>query len=106
MVPNGEPLGGDLEAAKKRKRDGAEDRDDRKALKRQKSKTKTKRRSRRNGDESLGDQLDSTVARRRDAAPTKVGSADLEEASSSWKISKPLGGRMLDIDPIFSADEE
>ena len=23
-----------------------------------------------------------------------------------WRISKPMGGRMLDIDPIFSVDEQ
>lgn len=22
-----------------------------------------------------------------------------------WKVSKPMGGRMLDIDPVFSSDE-
>lgn len=25
---------------------------------------------------------------------------------SDWKVSKPMGGRMLDIDPILTADEE
>lgn len=28
-----------------------------------------------------------------------------ENAASSWKISKPMGGRMLDIDPILTEDE-
>ncbi len=23
-----------------------------------------------------------------------------------WRVSKPMGGRMLDIDPIFSLDEQ
>lgn len=27
------------------------------------------------------------------------------EKLASWKVSKPMGGRMLDIDPIFSPDE-
>ncbi|KAK4105726.1 WD40 repeat-like protein [Parathielavia hyrcaniae] len=27
------------------------------------------------------------------------------ERLASWKVSKPMGGRMLDIDPIFSSDE-
>jgi NET1-associated nuclear protein 1 (U3 small nucleolar RNA-associated protein 17) len=29
----------------------------------------------------------------------------LEVANSSWNVSKPIGGRMLDIDPIFAEDE-
>ena len=45
------------------------------------------------------------------------GDIDLADASSalsagpvggqlaSWKVSKPMGGRMLDIDPVFSSDE-
>jgi NET1-associated nuclear protein 1 (U3 small nucleolar RNA-associated protein 17) len=27
------------------------------------------------------------------------------ERLASWKLSKPMGGRMLDIDPVFSPDE-
>lgn len=26
--------------------------------------------------------------------------------ASGWKVSKPMGGRMLDIDPILTEDEE
>ncbi|KAK5663516.1 hypothetical protein OQA88_3946 [Cercophora sp. LCS_1] len=33
------------------------------------------------------------------AVPTKPGAANL------WKLSSPMGGRMLNIDPIFSIDE-
>jgi NET1-associated nuclear protein 1 (U3 small nucleolar RNA-associated protein 17) len=29
----------------------------------------------------------------------------IREALAAWKLSKPVGGRMLDIDPIFSHDE-
>lgn len=28
-----------------------------------------------------------------------------KEKLASWKLSKPMGGRMLDIDPVFSPDE-
>lgn len=28
-----------------------------------------------------------------------------DRRSASWKVSKPMGGRMLDIDPVFSPDE-
>ncbi len=27
------------------------------------------------------------------------------ERSAAWKVSNPMGGRMLDIDPVFSSDE-
>lgn len=29
----------------------------------------------------------------------------LENGEAGWRISKPMGGRMLDIDPILSADD-
>lgn len=28
------------------------------------------------------------------------------DGASAWKTSKPMGGRMLDIDPILTEDEE
>ncbi|KAJ4297040.1 NET1-associated nuclear protein 1 [Collariella sp. IMI 366227] len=54
----------------------------------------------------------------RNAAPRQTdGDTELLDASSqpttilsrerlaAWKVSKPMGGRMLDIDPVFSMDE-
>lgn len=38
-----------------------------------------------------------------DASLQAAGSG--QEGVASWKISNPLGGRMLDIDPVFSLDE-
>ncbi len=32
--------------------------------------------------------------------------AKMDSADAGWRISKPMGGRMLDIDPILSADEQ
>lgn len=29
-----------------------------------------------------------------------------DDGEAGWKVSKPMGGRMLDIDPIFTADEK
>jgi NET1-associated nuclear protein 1 (U3 small nucleolar RNA-associated protein 17) len=29
----------------------------------------------------------------------------VRKAQAPWKLSNPMGGRMLDIDPIFSSDE-
>ena len=31
---------------------------------------------------------------------------DENEAEGGWRVSKPMGGRMLDIDPILTADEQ
>jgi NET1-associated nuclear protein 1 (U3 small nucleolar RNA-associated protein 17) len=30
----------------------------------------------------------------------------VRERGASWKLSKPMGGRMLDIDSVFSPDEQ
>lgn len=30
----------------------------------------------------------------------------VETASSQWKISEPIGGRMIDVDPVFTEDEK
>lgn len=35
----------------------------------------------------------------------KVGGL-IGDGETGWRISKPMGGRMLDIDPILTADEE
>lgn len=29
-----------------------------------------------------------------------------DDGEAGWRISKPMGGRMLDIDPILTADEQ
>lgn len=29
-----------------------------------------------------------------------------EDAEAGWRVSKPMGGRMLDIDPILTEDEQ
>lgn len=34
------------------------------------------------------------------------GDAPEPKALQRWKMSEPMGGRMSDIDPIFSADEK
>ncbi|KAK0631788.1 WD40-repeat-containing domain protein [Immersiella caudata] len=34
-----------------------------------------------------------------------VGELVVRKAHATWKLSNPMGGRMLDIDPMFSADE-
>ncbi|KAF4591950.1 U3 small nucleolar RNA-associated protein 17 [Ophiocordyceps camponoti-floridani] len=37
---------------------------------------------------------------------TREDSGTVSGGESVWKVSKPMGGRMLDIDPILSADEQ
>jgi NET1-associated nuclear protein 1 (U3 small nucleolar RNA-associated protein 17) len=32
--------------------------------------------------------------------------AKMDTADAGWRISKPMGGRMLDIDPILTKDEQ
>lgn len=32
--------------------------------------------------------------------------AEDNEADGGWRVSKPMGGRMLDIDPILTEDEQ
>jgi NET1-associated nuclear protein 1 (U3 small nucleolar RNA-associated protein 17) len=39
-----------------------------------------------------------------DASPELTGPL-VPARFESWKVSKPMGGRMLDIDPVFSPDE-
>ena len=29
-----------------------------------------------------------------------------DDGEAGWRISKPMGGRMLDVDPILTADEQ
>jgi NET1-associated nuclear protein 1 (U3 small nucleolar RNA-associated protein 17) len=38
-----------------------------------------------------------------DSAP--AGELVVRKAQAPWKLSNPMGGRILDIDPMFSADE-
>lgn len=38
-------------------------------------------------------------------ASLELPSGPVRQSAASWKLSKPMGGRMLDIDPIFSLDE-
>lgn len=40
------------------------------------------------------------------AQPTTQAFGDDGPASSEWTISKPLGGRMVDVDPILTRDEQ
>ena len=38
-------------------------------------------------------------------ASLQPSAGPVSERLAAWKLSKPMGGRMLDIDPVFSTDE-
>lgn len=43
---------------------------------------------------------------KRNPRPKRKGQAALEQyASSAWKVSQPMGGRILNIDPLLTKDE-
>lgn len=76
-------------AIKKRKRDNENDPSSKRARSNQKDKQV-------NGKSASVLQPDAKAA-------TEVSQFNNEEAG--WRVSKPTGGRMLDIDPIISNDE-
>ncbi len=87
---------GDAAAQKKRKRDKNDDRKTQKKLKHQgisDSEEFGTKELFENGQLQLrGDQWLDQLPSSRNKAPV-------------WKLSSPMGGRMLDIDPVFSHDE-
>lgn len=107
---------GDSERATKRKRDKAETEEERRNRKKQKSKRKSlPEQDGQKGDDAVpGSQpADSQPA---DEVPNVAdlqlvtkgesnGQLEPVNSSAAWNVSKPIGGRMLDIDPVFSVDE-
>jgi len=106
---------GETAALKKRKR---EPKDEASALlKRHRSKSKSKQPA--NGVPEESSKANGTPTRRSNAVVKQEdGDAELVDASAPadtklavrqaqapWKLSSPMGGRMLDIDPMFSSDE-
>jgi NET1-associated nuclear protein 1 (U3 small nucleolar RNA-associated protein 17) len=106
----------DSEAVKKRKRDRAETEEERRNRKKQKSKRKSlpQQNGQQDGDDlqthpgaqseqtnGLSDAKDLQLVRQ-DHTNRQVESVS---PATPWKVSKPIGGRMLDIDPVFSVDE-
>ena len=104
---------GETASLKKRKREPKEETTTTTASqKRQRSKpTKTQAAANGNVDDAA-DSQESTLFENKDLQTTN-GDLELTDASnalttrdtSAWKVSNPMGGRMLDIDPIFSKDE-
>lgn len=104
---------GDTAALKKRKREPKED----SALpQQQQKKHRRKSKSKSNGEEEAD--IENQEVNGDTAALQQVyGAVELPDAASqelggpvrgvpaAWKVQNPMGGRMLDIDPIFSVDE-
>lgn len=118
MAPTRE-RNGDSGSATKRKRDKAETEEERRNRKKQKSKRKSLPEQNGQGgqeeDEGPPAQPPTGLVTGKEVSNTAGGQLVLQEntngqleavrSSAAWNVSKPIGGRMLDIDPVFSADE-
>lgn len=92
---------------KKRKRDLAE------ADSRSKRQRAERKENKANGRKSLADILNSnSELNGQSSALETTGDRELEvvpqfdNAEAGWRVSKPMGGRMLDIDPILTNDDQ
>lgn len=109
---------GDSERAAKRKRDKAETEEERRNRKKQKSKRKSL--PEQNGQQDEDDAPTSHIAESQSQPADEImdtaekqlvrkgasnGLVEVAKSSAAWHVSKPIGGRMLDIDPVFSDDE-
>ncbi|KAK3694886.1 WD40-repeat-containing domain protein [Podospora appendiculata] len=116
MVSKSPHVNGEAAALKKRKREPKDDAP--LSLKKLRSKPKPKQ-QRANADESpvsadnpAVDTADGVVEVPAASASASDPSSSLQpspeagrDAPAPWKVSNPMGGRMLDLDPIFSPDE-
>jgi hypothetical protein len=106
-------VNGDTASLKKRKREPKDDPALSQKKHRRQSKSKLQANANADEDASASDGQNPSKA----ALQQTGGDLELPDASSqslavsvrerlaSWKVSKPMGGRMLDIDPVFSPDE-
>lgn len=107
---------GDLEAAKKRKRDKADLQEERQNRKKQKSKRKSLPEQNGEKDDEAPSRQNNVGLQTADEVEvsnnlqivtqnTANGQVEILKSPASWIVSKPMGGRILDIDPVFSVDE-
>ncbi|KAK3341366.1 WD40-repeat-containing domain protein [Lasiosphaeria hispida] len=101
---------GETASLKKRKR---EPKDEPSPLKRHRSKSKSKSQANGSPSKEMKSLVQSTVSISHPADDDMELSGTLttrnelaQVPSAAWKVSNPMGGRMLDIDPIFSPDEQ
>ena len=107
---------GESERAAKRKRDKAETEEERRNRRKQKSKRKSLP-EQSGQDDGLEVPAGEYQEKQPNGKPWSTGelrivrkeesNGQLERVRSAaaWNVSKPIGGRMLDIDPVFSVDE-
>lgn len=92
-------------AEKKRKREQADadkaDRRKRRKERKEKSRTGDHVSALQNGASSEMIQSDMAVSSRGSYIPGRS-----EELMAAWRVSNPMGGRIADIDPIFTPDEQ
>lgn len=109
MAPNMD-ANGDTAALKKRKREPKDDPALSQKKHRRQSRSKLQANADADEDASASDgQNPSKAALQQTDADLELPDASTQLSvrakSASWKVSKPMGGRMLDIDPVFSPDE-
>ncbi|KAK3985390.1 hypothetical protein QBC44DRAFT_250616 [Cladorrhinum sp. PSN332] len=104
---------GDTAALKKRKR---EPKDDSQLPQQQQKKHRRKSKNQVNGEEDQVENPEANgdttalqhvngVVSLTDAVSQELEGPLPEVAAAAWKVQSPMGGRMLDIDPVFSLDE-
>ncbi len=107
---------GDSDRATKRKRDKAEAEEERRNSKKQKSKRKSFPEQNGQPDDDgvptpqpvevqSGDDVSNPSGLQLVRQGDTYGQLETVSSTSAWSVSKPIGGRMLDIDPVFSVDE-
>src|SRR5687767_2263447 len=97
-------MAGKDDKAKKRKRDAAE------AVarsKRHRTEKKDQKKSSRRDSSALTNGKTTTVEGRQDDGPRELElNREFDNGEAGWRVSKPIGGRMLDIDAILTDDEQ
>ncbi|KAK0384074.1 hypothetical protein NLU13_8163 [Sarocladium strictum] len=97
-------MAGKEDKAKKRKRDVAE------AVarsKRHRTEKKEQKKGSRRDSTALTNGNNPEVEGRQDDGPRELElNREFDNGEAGWRISKPIGGRMLDIDPILTDDEQ
>jgi NET1-associated nuclear protein 1 (U3 small nucleolar RNA-associated protein 17) len=103
----------EADRATKRKRDKAEAEEERRNRKKQKSKPKSLPDQNGQQDNEAGSTTQQSRSQPTDELSNlqlvrqgdSNGQVQATRSAAPWHVSKPIGGRMLDIDPVFSLDE-
>lgn len=101
-------MAGKDDKAKKRKRDAAEAVARSKRHRTEKTEKKAQNKSARRDSSALTNgKATKPVDGAHDDGPRELEVArEFDNGEAGWRVSKPIGGRMLDIDPILTEDEQ